>query len=237
MGTRTAEGLRSRLLWVTTRRAGALVTSVAALLVALMVSAWVGPQPMHLGFQTSGDTRLADRVRAILGADGTDGSTKGYHGLAVVVVSPGQTRWAGLGNSGEGMAPTNTTMFEIGSITKLFTGLLLADAVDHGVVRLHDTVETYLPPLVGTPAGEVTLEELATHTSGLPAYADEITGATYEGSGSNRERRSLSKSSRKTATRSACGACARAMRVRYGDSGVPMPTPTWRPSGTPGSEA
>jgi len=83
------------------------------------------------------------------------------------------------------MAPTNTTMFEIGSITKLFTGLLLADAVDHGVVRLHDTVETYLPPLVGTPAGEATLEELATHTSGLPAYADEITGATYEGSGSS----------------------------------------------------
>ena len=185
MGTRTAEGLRSRLLWVTTRRGSAVVTGVAALLVALMVSAWVGPQPMHLGFQTSGDTRLADRVRAILGADGTDGSTMGYHGLAVVVVSPGQTRWAGLGNSGEGMAPTNTTMFEIGSITKLFTGLLLADAVDHGVVRLHDTVETYLPPLVGTPAGEVTLEELATHTSGLPAYADETTGATYEGSGSS----------------------------------------------------
>ena len=185
MGTRTAEGLRSRLLWVTTRRAGAVATSVAALLVALMVSTWVGPQPMHLGFQTSGDTRLADRVRAILGADGTDGSTMGYHGLAVVVVSPGQTRWAGLGNSGEGMAPTNTTMFEIGSITKLFTGLLLADAVDHGVVRLQDTVGSYLPTLDGTAAGKATLEELATHTSGLPAYADEITGATYEGSGSS----------------------------------------------------
>jgi len=185
MGSRTAEGLRSRPLWVTTRRAGAVVTGVAALLVAMMVSAWVGPQPMHLGFQTDGDTRLADRVRAILGADGTDGSTKGYHGLAVVVVSPGQTRWAGLGNSGEGMAPTNTTMFEIGSITKLFTGLLLADAVDHGVVRLQDTLQSYLPPLVGTPAGAATLEELATHTSGLPAYADETTGATYEGSGSS----------------------------------------------------
>ena len=183
MGTRTAEGLSSRLLWVTTRRGSAVLSSVAALLVAILVSAWVGPQPMHLGFETDGDTRLDDRVRAILGADGTDGSTAGYHGLAVVVVSPGQTRWAGLWNRGDGMAPTNTTMFEIGSITKLFTGLLLADAVDHGVVRLQDTVETYLPPLVGSPAGEATLDELATHRSGLPAYADEVTGATYEGSG------------------------------------------------------
>jgi CubicO group peptidase (beta-lactamase class C family) len=185
MATTTVEGPESRPLWVSTRRGGAVATSLAAILVAVLVSAWVGPQPMHLGFQTAGDTRLADRVRAILGADGTAGSTAGFHGLAVVVVSPGQTRWAGLGNRGDGMAPTSTTMFEIGSITKLFTGLLLADAVDHGVVRLKDTVDMYLPPLVGSAAGSATLEELATHRSGLPAYADEEAGATYEGAGTS----------------------------------------------------
>jgi len=185
MTTTAPEVQGSPANWLTTRRGSAVVTSVAALLVAVLVSSWVGPQPMHLGFQTVGDTRLADRVRAILGADGTDGSTAGYHGLAVAVVSPGQTRWAGLGNRGDGMAPTSTTMFEIGSITKLFTGLLLADAVDHGVVRLRDTVDMYLPPLVGSAAGTVTLEELATHRSGLPAYADEETGATYEGFGTS----------------------------------------------------
>ena len=92
---------------------------------------------MHLGFQTDGEARLADRVRAILGADSTDGSTKGIiTALQSWSCRQEQTRWAGLGNRGDGLAPTNTTMFEIGSITKLFLGLLLADAVDHGVVRL-----------------------------------------------------------------------------------------------------
>jgi CubicO group peptidase (beta-lactamase class C family) len=171
------------LRWLTTPRGGALVASVAAFLVAVLLAAVIGREPLHLGFQTSGDTRLADRVRTILGADGTNRSTAGYHGLAVITVANGQTRWAGLGNSGVGMAPTDTTMFEIGSITKLFTGLMLADAVNRGEVGLQDTLDMYLPPLMGTPAGGVTLEALATHRSGLPAYADQVASQGYEGSG------------------------------------------------------
>ena len=108
MGTRRALGSTSRLRWLTTPRGGALVASVAAFLVAVLLAAVIGREPLHLGFQTSGDTRLADRVRTILGADGTNRSTAGYHGLAVITVANGQTRWAGLGNSGVGMAPTNT---------------------------------------------------------------------------------------------------------------------------------
>jgi CubicO group peptidase (beta-lactamase class C family) len=183
MGTGTALRLRSRLRWLTTPRGGALMTSVVALLVAVLVAAVIGRQPLHLGFQSSGDGRLVDRVRTIIGADGTNHSTAGFHGLAVITVSNGQTRWAGLGNSGDGMAPTNTTMFEIGSITKLFTGLMLADAVNRGEVQLQDTLDTYLPSLMGSPAGGVTLEELATHRSGLPAYADAAASQGYEGSG------------------------------------------------------
>ncbi len=117
------------------------------------------------------------------GADGSHESTVGYRAVAVATVTGNQTRWAGLGNRGDGQAPTNTTTFELGSITKLFTGLMLADAVDRGEVKLDDTLDMYLPALSGTLAGGVTLEELATHRSGLPAYADDETGATYEGQG------------------------------------------------------
>ncbi|HET7724284.1 MAG TPA: serine hydrolase domain-containing protein [Propionibacteriaceae bacterium] len=169
--------------WIRTPRGRALQTSVAALMVAVLLAFAVGPEPLHLGFQTDGDGRLAARVRTILGADGTHRSTAGFHGLAVITVSPSQNRWAGLGNRGDGMAPTDTTMFEIGSVTKLFTGLMLADAVDRGEVELQASLDTYLPQLKGSPAGTVTLEELATHRSGLPAYADDVASQGYEGAG------------------------------------------------------
>jgi CubicO group peptidase (beta-lactamase class C family) len=81
------------------------------------------------------------------------------------------------------MSPDSTTMFEIGSVTKLFTGLMLADAVTRGEVALDDSPGTYLPTPDGTDAGDVTLEELATHRSGLPAYADAAASQGYEGSG------------------------------------------------------
>lgn len=169
--------------WVRTRWGIAVTTTVAAVMLAVGLATWVGPQPMHLGFQTTGDAILAQSVRGALGLDGTDASTAGYRGIGVAELDDGQVRWAGLGNRGDGFAPTDTTPFEIGSITKLFTGLMLADAVDRGEVRLGGSLDAYLPLLSGTPAGSVTLEELATHRSGLPAYADDVTGATYEGQG------------------------------------------------------
>ena len=57
------------------------------------------------------------------------------------------------------------SLFEIGSVTKAFTGLLLADLVSGGTVRLADRAGSYLPGDVDSP---VTLLQLATHTSGLP---------------------------------------------------------------------
>src|SRR5262249_20556032 len=61
--------------------------------------------------------------------------------------------------------PDEDTIFEIGSITKVFTGLLLAEMVERGLVKLDDPIQKYLP--VPVPQ-EITLLHLATHTSGLP---------------------------------------------------------------------
>lgn len=68
-------------------------------------------------------------------------------------------------------APQPRTVFEIGSVTKAFIGLLLADMVFRGEVRLEDPVAGLLParvvppPVSGRP---ITLLDLATHTAGLP---------------------------------------------------------------------
>src|SRR5947207_303408 len=59
-----------------------------------------------------------------------------------------------------------TSVFEAGSVTKAVSGLLLALAIDAGEVSSSDRLDRFMP---GTGrAGEATLAELATHTSGLP---------------------------------------------------------------------
>jgi serine-type D-Ala-D-Ala carboxypeptidase/endopeptidase len=69
------------------------------------------------------------------------------------------------------------TIFEIGSITKVFTCLLLADMAERGEVALDDPVAKYLPAGVTVPkrdGRQITLLDLATHSSGLPRWPDDI---------------------------------------------------------------
>src|SRR5262249_43068144 len=68
-------------------------------------------------------------------------------------------------------APDARTVFEIGSITKLFTANFLADLSLAQRVRLHDPASKYLPADVRMPMYRnraITLFQLATHTSSLP---------------------------------------------------------------------
>src|SRR5438552_3667921 len=63
------------------------------------------------------------------------------------------------------------TVFEIGSITKVFTSLLLSDMVQRGELALNDPIAKYLPSSVKVPdrgSRAITLQDLSTHTSGLP---------------------------------------------------------------------
>ncbi|MFI7386646.1 serine hydrolase domain-containing protein [Streptomyces sp. NPDC049813] len=70
-----------------------------------------------------------------------------------------------------GGAPADErTRFEIGSLTKTFTALLLAEQAARGELRPHDPLARHLPPGTRLPRGgaAITLTHLATHTSGLP---------------------------------------------------------------------
>ncbi|QKG85416.1 beta-lactamase family protein [Kroppenstedtia pulmonis] len=60
------------------------------------------------------------------------------------------------------------SLYEIGSITKVFTGLLLAHEVSKGTVKLTDFVHSFFKDQLNAKEGKMTLEHLATHTSGLP---------------------------------------------------------------------
>ena len=76
-------------------------------------------------------------------------------------------------------APDADTLFEIGSITKCFTSILLADMVGKGEVGLRDPASKYLPEGVQLPRvadQAITLEDLATYSSGLPRMPDNIGG-------------------------------------------------------------
>jgi CubicO group peptidase (beta-lactamase class C family) len=74
--------------------------------------------------------------------------------------------------------PAENTLFEIGSITKVFTTTLLAEMHVASELNLNDRVNRYLPPegrLVCRGGDEVTLLHLATHTSGLPRLPPNLT--------------------------------------------------------------
>lgn len=76
--------------------------------------------------------------------------------------------------------PTGQTVYEIGSVTKTFTGLLLADAVVDSRLQLDQPVADLLPSGVRMPQhadGPIRLKHLATHASGLPRLPDNLSPA------------------------------------------------------------
>ncbi len=100
-------------------------------------------------------------------------------GVAVGLIHDGSVHYYGYGrvsadatrSADAKRAPDADTLFEIGSVTKVFTSLLLADAVGRLAVDFEDPASKYAPEGKRIPAhgdGEITLQHLATHTSGLP---------------------------------------------------------------------
>ncbi len=144
-------------MYIVSRRL--LLTVLVAGLVVSLASWVLAP---HLASTRTGDgsvlTQL-DEQRAM-------GVLDGFHKVSVAQIDLGaatQIRFAGLGADA-------TTPIEVGSLTKAMTGLVIADAVHRGELRMDVPVSTYLPGLAGSPAGTVTMHELATHTAGYAEF-------------------------------------------------------------------
>ena len=94
-------------------------------------------------------------------------------GMVIGLVDAHGVSYYGYGKMAESddRVPGKDTVFEIGSISKVFTATLLADAVSRGEVRYEDSIETYLPKDVkvrGDSGALITMESLSVQNSGLP---------------------------------------------------------------------
>lgn len=68
-------------------------------------------------------------------------------------------------------AVTDSTMYDVASVTKAAaTTLAIMKLYEEGLVKLEDTIGEYLPYMKGTDKEHISIVELLTHTSGLPAY-------------------------------------------------------------------
>src|SRR5580658_8217539 len=94
-------------------------------------------------------------------------------GIVAGVIEPTGRRVVAYGNLAKDDPRTldGDTIFEIGSVSKVFTSLLLADMVNRKEVALDDPAAKYLPENVRMPersGKSITLLDLSTHRSGLP---------------------------------------------------------------------
>lgn len=118
-----------------------------------------------------------DDVRGLL-QDRIDTAHQSVGIVACTFDANGQTMTThGRSDAANGRPLDGDTVFEIGSITKVFTALLLAEMTLRGEVALDDPVSKYLPGTVKMPSRngrQITLLDLATYTSGLPRLPDGI---------------------------------------------------------------
>jgi D-alanyl-D-alanine-carboxypeptidase/D-alanyl-D-alanine-endopeptidase len=103
-------------------------------------------------------------------------------GVVVGIVEPRGRRVITYGTRGlaDRRPMTGDTVVDIGSITKLFTSLLLADLAVRGELAIDDPVSRYLPAEVRVPERDglpITLADLATHTAGLPLRPSNLVSA------------------------------------------------------------
>ncbi len=117
------------------------------------------------GAQVNVEHIVAERIQPILPKNGMGG------GVAVAVRMDGKTSFFnyGFANNAQNRRVTADSIFNLGSVGKVFATTLLAQAVKQGQLSLDDPVAKYVTELQrGGNIRRVTLGQLASHTSGLP---------------------------------------------------------------------
>jgi len=140
------------------RRRSRIEVALALAAIVALIGVLARPSPPSLSTRLTGDPALAARVRPQLqGA---------LDRVSVATIDGDTVSFAHFGAN-------NDTEYEIGSITKTVTSLLLADAITRGEVTAETKVGELLP-LAGAAVADVSLAELASHRSGLPLVATRL---------------------------------------------------------------
>ena len=127
------------------------------------------PEPLPANWEIPSDAAIESLI------DARNAPREGQ-GIVVGVLDPAGRRVVAGGPQG-GEAFGGDTVFEIGSISKVFTALILADMANKGEVALDDPAEKYLPAGARMPARggrKITLRDLSTHMSALPRLPDNM---------------------------------------------------------------
>lgn len=96
----------------------------------------------------------------------------GVPGMAAAVFKDGKLAWhgeAGFANLERGLPVTAQTRFRLASVSKFVTTAMLAQAVERGRMDIKLPLASYFPAF-SAPKGAITVQQLATHTSGIPHY-------------------------------------------------------------------
>src|SRR6266536_453083 len=141
---------------------------------SLLVSVVLLPVRLALAQSATAD----EEIKSIL-QDRIDRVKKSV-GIVVGVIDENGARIISYGKPGQQstQALNGDSVFEIGSATKVFTAILLADMVERGEVSLDDPISKYLPKSAKTPTRdgmEITLRQLSDQTSGLPRMPSNLT--------------------------------------------------------------
>ncbi len=143
---------------------------------------WIVSYLLLLSFSAAGTALNAAELPPLREPAATWAAGLGHGAVATAEKRGGQWTFAIAGQpfaAGHVQVPAERVIFEIGSISKVFTGILLADAVKAGKLSLDDTLAQRLPVKFDQPAtGAVTLKQLATHTSCLPRLPGNMLNAT-----------------------------------------------------------
>jgi CubicO group peptidase (beta-lactamase class C family) len=145
---------------------------IAILSAALVLVA--AAAPIAAAQPTAAQTRRADSLFAEFNRDDSPG-------LAVAVVRDGRVVFAkgyGLANLEHRIPITPSTVFDVASVSKQFTGLAVAMLVHQGRIALSDDIRKYIPELQVMPK-PITVDHLLHHTSGMRDWPGTLTLAGW----------------------------------------------------------
>ena len=149
------------------------ITSVLALSPSLSSTPSFNSSPQKEPDNSKSTFKITDTLKSLVNSVVDNNRTNAA--IVVGLVDPNGTQFYGHGTISNANNATvdQNTIFAIGSNTKVFTAILLADMIQDGLIKLDDPIEKYLPSNVTVPqykGHKITIEDLATHTSGLPEF-------------------------------------------------------------------